>query len=155
MIQQLHRTGLKGHARIHSGDFYLLSKLLLFSNTWELLNSLCFALFPARFRAHMNADVVCHTLEFCKQDPGQPLCHLYPLPKVSGFSFWMSDHNDMQALWTCCKGRFSFTGSVVWDRDLKNDIFHYITQNNIPKVQLRCLPHAAKECICCLFGTII
>ncbi|XP_027430169.1 acyloxyacyl hydrolase isoform X2 [Zalophus californianus] len=29
----------------------------------------------------MNADVVCHTLEFCKQDPGQPLCHLYPLPK--------------------------------------------------------------------------
>ncbi|XP_020758110.2 acyloxyacyl hydrolase isoform X3 [Odocoileus virginianus] len=33
------------------------------------------------FRAHMNADVVCHTLEFCKQDPGQPLCHLYPLPK--------------------------------------------------------------------------
>ncbi|XP_021554963.1 acyloxyacyl hydrolase isoform X1 [Neomonachus schauinslandi] len=29
----------------------------------------------------MNADVLCHTLEFCKQDPGQPLCHLYPLPK--------------------------------------------------------------------------
>ncbi|XP_044102308.1 acyloxyacyl hydrolase [Neovison vison] len=29
----------------------------------------------------INADVVCHTLEFCKQDPGQPLCHLYPLPK--------------------------------------------------------------------------
>ncbi|XP_077631544.1 acyloxyacyl hydrolase isoform X1 [Crocuta crocuta] len=29
----------------------------------------------------MNADVVCHTLEFCKQDPGRPLCHLYPLPK--------------------------------------------------------------------------
>lgn len=33
------------------------------------------------FRADMNADVVCHTLKFCKQDPGQPLCHLYPLPK--------------------------------------------------------------------------
>lgn len=31
--------------------------------------------------ADRNADVVCHTLEFCKQDPGQPLCHLYPLPK--------------------------------------------------------------------------
>ncbi|XP_029780864.1 acyloxyacyl hydrolase isoform X3 [Suricata suricatta] len=29
----------------------------------------------------VNADVVCHSLEFCKQDPGQPLCHLYPLPK--------------------------------------------------------------------------
>ncbi|XP_074235917.1 acyloxyacyl hydrolase isoform X2 [Saimiri boliviensis] len=31
--------------------------------------------------ADMNADVVCHTLEFCKQSLGQPLCHLYPLPK--------------------------------------------------------------------------
>ncbi|XP_075862422.1 acyloxyacyl hydrolase [Microcebus murinus] len=31
--------------------------------------------------ADMNADVVCHALEFCKQDTGQPLCHLYPLPK--------------------------------------------------------------------------
>ncbi|XP_030787727.1 acyloxyacyl hydrolase isoform X2 [Rhinopithecus roxellana] len=31
--------------------------------------------------ADMNADVVCHTLEFCKQNTGQPLCHLYPLPK--------------------------------------------------------------------------
>ncbi|XP_022438981.1 acyloxyacyl hydrolase isoform X3 [Delphinapterus leucas] len=33
-------------------------------------------------KADVNADVVCHTLEFCKQDPGQPLCHLYPLPKT-------------------------------------------------------------------------
>lgn len=32
--------------------------------------------------ADMNADVVCHALEFCEQVPGQPLCHLYPLPKV-------------------------------------------------------------------------
>nr|XP_040147781.1 acyloxyacyl hydrolase isoform X3 [Ictidomys tridecemlineatus] len=31
--------------------------------------------------AGMNADVVCHTLEFCKQNTGQPQCHLYPLPK--------------------------------------------------------------------------
>ncbi|XP_036309726.1 acyloxyacyl hydrolase isoform X2 [Pipistrellus kuhlii] len=31
--------------------------------------------------ADMNADVVCHTLKFCHQGPGQPLCHLYPLPK--------------------------------------------------------------------------
>uniref|UniRef100_A0A8B9DL79 Acyloxyacyl hydrolase n=1 Tax=Anser cygnoides TaxID=8845 RepID=A0A8B9DL79_ANSCY len=30
----------------------------------------------------MNADVVCHSLRLCKQDPGQPLCHLYPPPKV-------------------------------------------------------------------------
>lgn len=33
--------------------------------------------------ADMNADVVCHALEFCEQAPGQPLCHLYPLPKVA------------------------------------------------------------------------
>ncbi|KAM6156825.1 acyloxyacyl hydrolase isoform 2-T2 [Erethizon dorsatum] len=31
--------------------------------------------------ADMNADMVCHTLDFCKQNPGQPQCHLYPLPK--------------------------------------------------------------------------
>lgn len=35
------------------------------------------------FDKDVNADVVCHTLEFCKQEPGQPLCHLYPLPKES------------------------------------------------------------------------
>ncbi|NXT27025.1 AOAH hydrolase, partial [Syrrhaptes paradoxus] len=34
----------------------------------------------------MNADVVCHSLKLCKQDPGQPLCHLYTPPKVSWFS---------------------------------------------------------------------
>uniref|UniRef100_A0A8C0HRG6 Acyloxyacyl hydrolase n=1 Tax=Buteo japonicus TaxID=224669 RepID=A0A8C0HRG6_9AVES len=34
----------------------------------------------------MNADVVCHSLKLCKQDPGQPLCHLYAPPKVSWFS---------------------------------------------------------------------
>ncbi|XP_058152759.1 acyloxyacyl hydrolase [Dasypus novemcinctus] len=33
--------------------------------------------------ANMNADVVCHSLEFCKQDTGQPLCHLYPSPKAT------------------------------------------------------------------------
>ncbi|NXP28154.1 AOAH hydrolase, partial [Scytalopus superciliaris] len=33
----------------------------------------------------MNADVVCHSLKLCKQDPGQPLCHLYPPPKVHHF----------------------------------------------------------------------
>uniref|UniRef100_A0A8C0UXX4 Acyloxyacyl hydrolase n=1 Tax=Cyanistes caeruleus TaxID=156563 RepID=A0A8C0UXX4_CYACU len=33
----------------------------------------------------MNADVVCHSLRLCKQDPGQPLCHLYSPPKVSCF----------------------------------------------------------------------
>ncbi|XP_023569310.1 acyloxyacyl hydrolase isoform X2 [Octodon degus] len=31
--------------------------------------------------ADMNADRVCHTLEFCRQEPGQPWCHLYPLPE--------------------------------------------------------------------------
>ncbi|XP_014742349.1 PREDICTED: acyloxyacyl hydrolase [Sturnus vulgaris] len=30
----------------------------------------------------MNADVVCHSLRLCKQEPGQLLCHLYSPPKV-------------------------------------------------------------------------
>ncbi|XP_077631545.1 acyloxyacyl hydrolase isoform X2 [Crocuta crocuta] len=43
----------------------------------------------------MNADVVCHTLEFCKQDPGRPLCHLYPLPKtLRGYHWRGRDCND-------------------------------------------------------------
>ncbi|XP_036594588.1 acyloxyacyl hydrolase [Trichosurus vulpecula] len=29
----------------------------------------------------MNADVVCHALQFCKQEAGQPLCHLYNPPQ--------------------------------------------------------------------------
>lgn len=32
-------------------------------------------------RTDLNADVVCHTLKFCKQETGQPLCHLYPSRK--------------------------------------------------------------------------
>ncbi|ELK12664.1 Acyloxyacyl hydrolase [Pteropus alecto] len=45
--------------------------------------------------ADMNADVVCHTLEFCKQDAGQPLCHLYPLPKtLRGYHWRGRDCND-------------------------------------------------------------
>jgi acyloxyacyl hydrolase len=26
-----------------------------------------------------NPDVICHALKFCKDDPGQPKCHIYPL----------------------------------------------------------------------------
>ncbi|NWZ66047.1 AOAH hydrolase, partial [Acrocephalus arundinaceus] len=33
----------------------------------------------------MNADVVCHSLRLCKQDPGQPLCHLYSPPELHHF----------------------------------------------------------------------
>ncbi|XP_037366196.1 acyloxyacyl hydrolase [Talpa occidentalis] len=29
----------------------------------------------------INADVVCHMLEFCKEDTGQPFCHLYAIPE--------------------------------------------------------------------------
>ncbi|XP_043820466.1 acyloxyacyl hydrolase [Dromiciops gliroides] len=29
----------------------------------------------------MNADVVCHALQFCKEKAGQPLCHLYHTPQ--------------------------------------------------------------------------
>uniref|UniRef100_A0A8C3TJC3 Acyloxyacyl hydrolase n=1 Tax=Chelydra serpentina TaxID=8475 RepID=A0A8C3TJC3_CHESE len=31
----------------------------------------------------MNADVVCHSIKLCKQNAGQPFCHLYPPPKRS------------------------------------------------------------------------
>lgn len=61
----------------------------------------------------MNADVVCHTLKFCHQEPGQALCHLYPLPQVSGFALGKSDHGDMQALWQCCEGALCFTHSAI------------------------------------------
>uniref|UniRef100_A0A8C3TKW0 Acyloxyacyl hydrolase n=1 Tax=Chelydra serpentina TaxID=8475 RepID=A0A8C3TKW0_CHESE len=37
----------------------------------------------------MNADVVCHSIKLCKQNAGQPFCHLYPPPKVS--YAWISD----------------------------------------------------------------
>ncbi|XP_074055344.1 acyloxyacyl hydrolase isoform X2 [Macrotis lagotis] len=29
----------------------------------------------------LNADVVCHALQFCEQNPEQPLCHLYKPPR--------------------------------------------------------------------------
>lgn len=70
---------------MHSGDSPVF-EIASISECLKDLNSLCFAPFPSRLSADMNADVVCHTLEFCKQDAGQPLCHLYPLPKVSGVS---------------------------------------------------------------------
>uniref|UniRef100_A0A674JAT3 Saposin B-type domain-containing protein n=1 Tax=Terrapene triunguis TaxID=2587831 RepID=A0A674JAT3_9SAUR len=31
----------------------------------------------------MNADVVCRSIKLCKQNAGQPFCHLYPPPKRS------------------------------------------------------------------------
>uniref|UniRef100_A0A672V1E8 Saposin B-type domain-containing protein n=1 Tax=Strigops habroptila TaxID=2489341 RepID=A0A672V1E8_STRHB len=40
----------------------------------------------------MNADVICHSLKLCKQDPGQPLCHLYSPPKVSWFSTFFQSY---------------------------------------------------------------
>lgn len=48
-------------------------------------NSLCLCTISFSIDREMNADVVCHSLKLCKQDPGQPLCHLYPPPKVSCF----------------------------------------------------------------------
>lgn len=72
-------------SRIYSGDVPSF-EIAAISECLTDLNSLCFAPFPPRLSVDMNADVVCHTLEFCRQDAGQPLCHLYPLPKVSGVS---------------------------------------------------------------------
>ncbi|NXD84587.1 AOAH hydrolase, partial [Halcyon senegalensis] len=45
---------------------------------------------PCCIDREMNADVVCHSLKLCKQDPGQPFCHLYSPPKVSWFSTFFS-----------------------------------------------------------------
>jgi len=49
-------------------------------------NSLCLCTISFSIDREMNADVVCHSLKLCKQNPGQPLCHLYAPPKVSRFS---------------------------------------------------------------------
>lgn len=51
----------------------------------EKHNSLCLCTISFSIDKEMNADVVCHSLRLCKQDPGQPLCHLYSPPKVSWF----------------------------------------------------------------------
>jgi hypothetical protein len=33
--------------------------------------------------------VVCHSIDFCKTDPGQPECHIFPKPKVTYINFDM------------------------------------------------------------------
>lgn len=83
VLAEAPRPGCEG-IRIHSGD---LTSFDSASAPWCLrdLNSFCFAPFPTRLGEAMNADVVCHALEFCKQDAAQSRCHLYPLPQVSGF----------------------------------------------------------------------
>ncbi|NXI10897.1 AOAH hydrolase, partial [Irena cyanogastra] len=48
----------------------------------EKHNSLCLCTISFSIDREMNADVVCHSLRLCKQDPGQPLCHLYSPPKL-------------------------------------------------------------------------
>ncbi|NXE95956.1 AOAH hydrolase, partial [Menura novaehollandiae] len=44
--------------------------------------NLCLCTISFSIDREMNADVVCHSLRLCKQDPGQPLCHLYSPPKL-------------------------------------------------------------------------
>lgn len=68
------------------GEIYLPMKLASTFKHPEEHNSLCFRTISFSIDREMNADVVCHSLKLCKQDPGQPLCHLYPPPKVSWFS---------------------------------------------------------------------
>lgn len=120
--------------RIHSGDLPFFE---IASVSWCLsdLNSLCFAPFPSRLNADMRADTVCHALEFCEQLPGQPLCHLYPLPKVSRFSRWRSDYSDTQTLWKCCKGTLSYT-QRFGDRKRWDDISNYILWIIFPSFNL-------------------
>uniref|UniRef100_A0A8B9FEK9 Acyloxyacyl hydrolase n=1 Tax=Amazona collaria TaxID=241587 RepID=A0A8B9FEK9_9PSIT len=70
----------------------------------------------------MNADVVCHSLKLCKQDPGQPLCHLYSPPKVSWFppffqSYRLSAAVTMAILSVCFPGFQTLRGYHWRGRD--------------------------------------
>ena len=35
-----------------------------------------------------SADVICHALDICHTDKGQPECHIYPKPKVGTLNSW-------------------------------------------------------------------
>lgn len=91
----------------------------------------------------MNADVVCHTLEFCHQGPGQALCHLYPLPKVSE---WLSRGHQMAVTcmpFGCVKASSAVLTQRLGDRKRQDDIFNYIVWKNGLKFQKKCLTYYA------------
>ncbi|XP_073921389.1 acyloxyacyl hydrolase isoform X2 [Castor canadensis] len=77
-LAQVHNTSIQGSMERLCG--YLPEKLFL-KTTCDLVVHMFGSDIIKLLGAHMNADVVCHVLDFCKQDPGQPQCHLYPLPK--------------------------------------------------------------------------
>lgn len=68
--------------QIHPGDLTFSDRASA-SSCLRDLNSFCFAPFPARLAKAMKADVVCHALEFCKEDGGQSQCRLHQHSQVS------------------------------------------------------------------------
>lgn len=72
---------------IHSAFFLQTHKVELETSYVDLLSKGTWISFMIRelhkciLGQAMNADVVCHALEFCKQDSAQSQCHLYPLPQ--------------------------------------------------------------------------
>ncbi|XP_008061457.1 acyloxyacyl hydrolase isoform X2 [Carlito syrichta] len=64
----------------HSNGHTCVEKLFLKTTCYLVINTFGSDIIKL-LSADMNADVVCHTLKFCKQETGQPLCHLYPVPK--------------------------------------------------------------------------
>uniref|UniRef100_A0A7M4EWE3 Acyloxyacyl hydrolase n=1 Tax=Crocodylus porosus TaxID=8502 RepID=A0A7M4EWE3_CROPO len=57
----------------------------------------------------MNADVVCHSIKLCKQDAGQPLCHLYPPPKVIKLEFNQFIYTEFFTVFLFLGGKKSFS----------------------------------------------
>ncbi|NXS45366.1 AOAH hydrolase, partial [Balaeniceps rex] len=92
----------------------------------------------------MNADVVCHSLKLCKEDPGQPLCHLYPLPKREKHSpglFYAPAHSSHICYFDCfcliaSLGKKNFTGfSNICSFPLLANLcekIKYIIRNKLP-----------------------
>uniref|UniRef100_A0A663M7Y7 Acyloxyacyl hydrolase n=1 Tax=Athene cunicularia TaxID=194338 RepID=A0A663M7Y7_ATHCN len=80
-------------------------------------NSLCFHTISFSIDKEMNADVVCHSLKLCKQDPGQPLCHLYPPPKVSWFSTFFQSHRLCKVFYSGTEQGYHWRGRDCNDKN--------------------------------------
>ncbi|NXK98763.1 AOAH hydrolase, partial [Formicarius rufipectus] len=80
----------------------------------------------------MNADVVCHSLKLCKQDPGQPLCHLYPPPKVI-HHLWKLMHPSSFILFPLQKSSMGFSSICAFPL-LANlcEKVKYVLRNKLP-----------------------
>ncbi|NWS26025.1 AOAH hydrolase, partial [Polioptila caerulea] len=85
----------------------------------------------------MNADVVCHSLRLCKQDPGQPLCHLYSPPKKEKHSFGLfhalAHARPKQNTWVGSKSFMGFSSVCAFPL-LANlcEKIKYVLRNKLP-----------------------